>query len=332
MLPIVKKDEAIELRIKGLTYKEIGQKMNISLNSAKSLCSYTLKTLKKKRGPKPKITKKLQFRIKRQISFSLNKGERVTSSKIMKECEINANVRTVQKYLRKEGYKYKKARKEIVLTKKHMQNRVSHITSWFEKCHDWESTIFSDEKRFCLDGPDDWRSYVSKSNTIIHEKRQCSGGGIMVWMMLMPNGLLAHRIIIGKFNSSRYIELLENMIVPIIKLNYRSNFTFQEDNCSVHKAKSVKSFMNLSNIRVLDWPSKSPDLNIVEDVWRMISNKVYDGPQFRNNKDLILKINTVILELCDSKREILQELYTQIRKRLCKVLQSKGGLYNKIKT
>jgi len=117
MLPIVKKDEAIELRIKGLTYKEIGQKMNISLNSAKSLCSYTLKTLKKKRGPKPKITKKLQFRIKRQISFSLNKGERVTSSKIMKECEINANVRTVQKYLRKEGYKYKKARKEIVLTK-----------------------------------------------------------------------------------------------------------------------------------------------------------------------------------------------------------------------
>ena len=122
------------------------------------------------------------------------------------------------------------------------------------------------------------------------------------------------------------------MIVPIIKLNYRSNFKFQEDNCSVHKAKSVKSFMNLSNIRVLDWPSKSPDLNIVEDVWRMISNKDYDGPQFRNNKDLILKINTVILELCDSKREILQELYTQIRKRLCKVLQSKGGLYNKIKT
>jgi len=54
--------------------------------------------------------------------------------------------------------------------------------------------------------------------------------------------------------------------VPIIKLNNGDDYLFQEDNSPVHKAGKVQLFMKSAGIKVLKWPPKSPDLNIVEDV------------------------------------------------------------------
>lgn len=35
-----------------------------------------------------------------------------------------------------------------------------------------------------------------------------------------------------------------------------------------------------NDVKVIGWPARSPDLNIVEDIWKMLSEMVYDEPQF----------------------------------------------------
>ena len=70
--------------------------------------------------------------------------------------------------------------------------------------------------------------------------------------MCMPNGLLSFRIIKGTFKADGYIKLLSEMIVPIIKLNYKDDFFYQEDNCRVHKNLKVSKFMADSNIQVIE--------------------------------------------------------------------------------
>ena len=108
----------------------------------------------------------------------------------------------------------------------------------------------------------------------------------MVWLMTFPNGLLAYRLIKESFKSADYIAMLQDKLVPCMKLNYGDKFYFQKDNCSVHKAKKVKDFMVANNVNIWEWPGKSQDLNIVEDVWKIISDIVYDKRSFHNKSEL----------------------------------------------
>ena len=80
--------------------------------------------------------------------------------------------------------------------------------------------------------------------------------------------------------------MLQTFAVKIIKLNMRPNFSFVQDNCTIHKTKEVENYLKSQKIRIIDWLSRSPDLNIIENVWKVMSDIVYDKGQLANLKEL----------------------------------------------
>jgi transposase len=60
---------------------------------------------------------------------------------------------------------------------------------------------------------------------------------------------------------------------------------FHHDNDPKHTAKATKEWLNKKHIKILEWPSQSPDLNPVENLWRELKVRVAKC-QPRNLNDL----------------------------------------------
>lgn len=147
----------------------------------------------------------------------------------------------------------------------------------------------------------------------------------MFWGVAMSNGLIFLRKVPKKYASLQYIDILERYAVPIMNLNGNSNSFLIQDNSRIHTAKIVKEWLINHSIRYIEWPSNSPDINIFENVWKMISDIVYSSKQCNNINDLIDKIHKAVHEINVTKREIIKSMFVNYNHRLTNLLLCRGN-------
>ncbi|GBN02738.1 hypothetical protein AVEN_50972-1 [Araneus ventricosus] len=80
----------------------------------------------------------------------------------------------------------------------------------------WMALLFSDGKKWNLDGPD---GNVKYCHDLRREPRkffssQSGGGSVMVWAAFGFNGQVSLAFLDGRQNSPKYIETLENHLMP----------------------------------------------------------------------------------------------------------------------
>lgn len=152
-----------------------------------------------------------------------------------------------------------------------------------------EKIIFSDEKTFNLDGPDEncsyWRDLRKEPQCF--SRRNFGGGSVLIWGAFTEECCRELQIVPTKMNSEKYCELLQCSLLPFLHGNIEKKYIFQRGNVACHARKFTKEWLNSNDVDALEWTACSPDINPIENIWGILLRRIYaDNRQFMNVNEL----------------------------------------------
>ena len=133
----------------------------------------------KRSGRKSSIIKRQKGQI-----IQVAKEKNLTSTQIKAELEVSVSNRRIRQILNSsEKVKWTKRQKKPRLLNRHKVARLQFAKDHISWTNEWQKVIFSEEKKFNLDGPDGFQYYwqdLAKDKQV-RMSRNFGGGSVMVW-------------------------------------------------------------------------------------------------------------------------------------------------------
>ncbi len=134
----------------------------------------------------------------------------------------------------------------------------------------------------------------------------------MVWGCMSAAGTGELQFIEGTMNANMYCDILKQ------RLGRRA--VFQHDNDPKHTSKMTTALLKKLSVKVMDWPSMSPDLNSIEHLWGILKWKVE-----RKVSNIHQLCDVIMEEWKRTPVATCEALVNSMPKRVKAVLENNGG-------
>lgn len=243
--------------------------------------------------------------------------------------QYDCSAQTIRRALHSNGVHHRKPAKKIILSETNKAARVSFAREFRD--FDFSHAIFADEK--CFKSSQEGRRHLWRVNNTRYEPRNVNpnrdSGRIIVnmwgWMSAAGPGELVY--IPGRATGQSYVDLLQENMVPTVRSVYPEaevpEIYFFHDNCPIHTARIVRNwFQQKPDIKTVSWPSRSPDLNPIENLWGLIVQR-WDNRNERTREALISHCDSSWDSLRGS--DLCEELINSMRSRCDAVIAANGA-------
>lgn len=249
-----------------------------------------------------------------------------SSAKIRSKVNVKASLSTIQRVIRNAPHlKRLKLKKKPPLNVARKEMRLNFAREHMTWKSDWRYVVFTDEKKFNLEGPDGYNYYFHDLRKEEHQLDRLHSrvGGVMVWGAISYYGTCELQFLTANMNAINYKKVLETAFPHFKNVFGNLPWTFQHDNAPIHTARMVKSWIVAQNVSLMQWPPYSPDINIIENVWGWLARKVYEsGKQYSNKEELIQGIKDAWSSI---SLNYIGKLYESLPSRIYEVILNKGG-------
>lgn len=274
---------------------------------------------------------KLSKRDERQLVREVKKDRSITLEPLTeafnKSLTISVSSRTVQRTLHNYGFYSRVAKKKPLVTEKNKKIRLEwckRMKNWKEE---WDKVIFSDESRYLIFKNDAhklvWRRCDEKYKQDCLAPTVKNSDGVMVWGCFCKDRMGPLILVDGNINAAKYIQILDEHLLPYLQELGIENYIFQDDNAPCHTAKSTVKWKESKLIDSLEWPSQSPDLNPIEHLWDELERRIRrDKVKPKNKAELFAALER---EWGRIHSNVIDNLVNSMPRRVKAVLDAKGG-------